>query len=189
MKEFYEYLDLAKQMHKVEDKWPGMSLVEHLETIDNIIEEHNIETSLDYGCGKARFHPLNWNFDKYDPAVPEFSNKPKKQYDLVISTDVMEHIPRDGVDYVIEDIFKLAKKFVFVTVACRPAKNILPNGANAHVTVENEDWWEPKFKKFSDQYGVSYKVIYIYKGKKVNPVEYLNNYYIKKGIKLKYEGR
>ena len=60
MKQYNEFLELAKEMHKIEDKWPGMSLVEHLETIDEIIEKHNIDTALDYGCGKAiQYHKEN----------------------------------------------------------------------------------------------------------------------------------
>ena len=34
--------------------------------IKEIIEKYNIDTILDYGCGKAQHHPDSWNSYKYD---------------------------------------------------------------------------------------------------------------------------
>jgi hypothetical protein len=83
------YLDQAKELHKNEKKWRGTTVVQYIPLIDEVRKKHNIETMLDYGCGKAQNHPTYWKAHKYDPAIPEYSNKPDTKFDLVISTDVL----------------------------------------------------------------------------------------------------
>ena len=105
---------------------------------------------LDYGCGKAQFHDASWNAVKYDPAIPKFSTRPTGRFDLVISTDVLEHIPEEHIENTIADIFNYSDRWVFVSVCCREAKEILPNGMNAHATVKPESWWKDKFSKYKN---------------------------------------
>ena len=62
-------------------------------------------------------------------------------FDAVISVDVLEHIPIQDLHWVVEEIFSFAKKTVFINVACYLAKATLPNGSNAHVTVQHPWWW------------------------------------------------
>lgn len=144
------YLEQAKLLHQNPTKWRGTTLTHYIEDINKLIEEKKLKTILDYGCGKAKFHPAHWNADKYDPAVPEYSEKPNNRYDLVICTDVLEHIPQNHLDEVIEDIFNYSDQWVFISVCCRKAKEILPNGYNAHATIESTKWWTNKFSKYSD---------------------------------------
>ena len=35
-----------------------------------------------------------------------------------------------------------AKKFVFFAISTRAAKKTLPDGRNAHLTVQSPDWWQ-----------------------------------------------
>ena len=144
------WLEQAKLVHQNPKYWRGTTLRQYIPDINQIIKEKDIKTILDYGCGKAECHPPEWNADKYDPAVQKFSQKPERRYDLVISTDVLEHIPKDTLDEVIEDIFNYADQWVFLTVCCRKARMILPNGYNAHATIESEKWWKEKLSKYSN---------------------------------------
>lgn len=144
------YLEQAKLLHQNPTKWTGTSLRKYIPEINQLIKKHNIKSILDYGCGKAEHHPLEWNADKYDPAVPQYSNKPFKKYDLVISTDVIEHIPIDYVPMIIKDIFSYSNHLVFITTCCREAKEILPNGLNAHATVQTEQWWKEQLKPYDN---------------------------------------
>lgn len=147
----------------MEQKWVGDSLKWHIPAINKIINDHEVKTALDYGCGKAQFHPLEWSsfFTKYDPAYPLYEKKPTGKYDLVICTDVMEHIPEDSVDYIVNDLFSYAKKYLYVNISTRLADQILPNGDNAHATVKPEKWWNEVFNKISESYpGVSYEISY-----------------------------
>ena len=40
----------------------------------------------------------------------------------------------------------MAKRFVYMNVASYPAKKILPNGWNAHVTIKPPEWWRPRIE-------------------------------------------
>lgn len=162
-KDYKKYLSLAQKMHMNETRWDGHSLIPHIEAINEIIQKKNIKTALDYGCGKAKYHPGTWSFfTKYDPAYPLYEKKPTGKYDLVICTDVMEHIPEDSVEFVIEELFQYAKKYVYVNVATRPAKKVLANGENAHVTVKPEKWWNEIFDRVSEKYPNIEKTVIFY---------------------------
>jgi hypothetical protein len=100
---------------------------------------------LDYGYGKGFFYknPFNQNdlqitslktywdidIDLYDPCFEENSNLDEnKSYDLVICIDVLEHIPTDDINWVLEKLVTKSKKYLFINVACHPAIALLPNG-------------------------------------------------------------
>lgn len=107
------------------------------------IKTHDVESVLDYGCGRSN---LVYSLDidcaiKYDPAIREFSDKPQEKFDLVVCTDVLEHIPEELVEDVIKDVCSYAP-LVFFTICTRPAHTILPNGTNAHCLVKSKEWWD-----------------------------------------------
>jgi hypothetical protein len=111
------------------------------------------KTLLDYGCGEGKQYTIEywhsfWNImpTLYDPAVKEFSKRPKGQFDGVICTDVLEHVPIDELDVAIEDLVGYSKLWCFVSVCCRRAKTNknLPDGRNAHVTIRPRRWWRDK---------------------------------------------
>lgn len=154
---FDKYLDLAKQVHDGNKHWWGGSLCPFIEEIDSLMEKLNATTLLDYGCGKAQGHPEHWKtYSKYDPAYLPFSEKPKTKFDVVISTDVMEHIPECCVDHVLQEIFGYAEKMVFLAIAIKPASGRLPNGENKHLTVKPIEWWEKKVKGISEGTRIPY---------------------------------
>lgn len=139
------YVDL----HRL-GKFPGYSIRPYLAQITELVMVSGAKTLLDYGCGAGKqyseenWHVL-WNImpTLYDPAVPEFSKRPKAQFDGVICTDVLEHIPIDELPGVVADLVTYSRLWCFVTVCCRPAKSNknLPDGRNAHVTIRPEEWW------------------------------------------------
>ena len=99
-------IDLYKQL----PPYPGNSLTLHLDNIKKLIETTKSKTALDYGCGKAqhyikdRIH-LSWGLDKmglYDPAVLEWNSLPGDNFDCVISTDVLEHVPEQEINKTLE---------------------------------------------------------------------------------------
>ena len=142
---YNEYLEQAKLVHQNEKKWTGTTVRQYIPEINQIRKDKKIVTMLDYGCGKAQHHDATWGAYKYDPAIPEFEQKPATTFDLVISTDVLEHIPYEDLPMVIRDIFSYANKWVFISVCCREAREILPNGMNAHATVMSQKAWKDLF--------------------------------------------
>ena len=144
------YLQQAKLYHQEDKIWQGTSIINYIPNINKIIKDKDIKTILDYGCGKAKHHPKEWKAIKYDPAIQKYQNKPQDKYDLVISTDVLEHIPVENLKQTIEEIFGYSNKWVFVSVCCRKAEAILPNGYNAHATIESAKWWRELFKPYKN---------------------------------------
>lgn len=165
---YRELLDLYVSMHahgapeqgdRAEDMFAGTSLRPHVEAVGHLVRGTSAHTLLDYGCGKARLYGApakafggkdgttlqqHWGLDAvtlYDPGYPSHNDLPAGTFDGVICTDVLEHVPEEDVPWVLDEIFGYAKKFVYLNVACYPAKKILPNGENAHCTIQPQEWW------------------------------------------------
>jgi hypothetical protein len=103
------------------------------------------KTILDYGCGQSRLVEMLKYDDsvqtfRYDPAIAEIATLPVQTADLVVNTDVMEHIPTCDVDDVLADIAHISQHAMF-NIATAPAGRILFNGENAHCTVQPAEWW------------------------------------------------
>lgn len=143
-----------RMMHQA-GHFPGFSMKKHLGEIRRFADSIKAKSLLDFGCGKGE----QWRDDKvreillkpsgpiedlflYEPAIPPMKYLPEEPVDLVISTDVMEHIPEDELEDTLQTIFGLAKSGVFLSICCRPAKKVLPDGRNAHVTIRPQWWWE-----------------------------------------------
>ena len=137
----------------------------------SIIEKIQFNTVMDFGCAKGFLvHALNLlgkdaigvDISEYalntclpqvkdklhliDKPLPELGLKA----DLLIAKDVLEHIPIDNLKDVIDEIFTYSKKWVFISVCCRKANAILPNGYNAHATIESAKWWREVFKAYKN---------------------------------------
>ncbi len=152
------------------EAYNGSMTITYAKFINNILKKNNLKSLLEYGCGKANFYekefevanelylPLKkyWDIDisLYDPAVKKFSTLPSKQSDITICIDVLEHIPEEDMDWVLENIMNLSKKFVFLVVGSYPAQALLPNGDGAYILIKDAKWWFDKLvffkKKFMD---------------------------------------
>jgi hypothetical protein len=144
-----------RQLH-AQGRFPGFSIRAYVSQITELVMASGARNLLDYGCGAGlqyteECYHVFWNIMPalYDPAVPKFSRKPVGQFDGVINTDVLEHVPEDELDDVIADLAGYSRLWCFVSVCCRPAKpnKDLPGGINAHVTIKPPDWWREKLGK------------------------------------------
>lgn len=101
---------------------------------------------LDYGCGQGslgqmlRSMPLGLEVRDYDPAIPGKDALPAPA-DLVVCTDVLEHIEPDRLPAVLEHLRSMTLKALFVVISLRTAEKILCDGRNAHLIVESAAWW------------------------------------------------
>jgi len=139
------YRELNKQLHVSRPDY-GVSSSKWTDTVLDMAQSYGARSILDYGCGKGRLkegigHTITVN--EYDPAIPGKDINPMPA-DIVVCTDVMEHIEPDLLDNVLDHIQRLANKAVFLTVATRPAKKTLPDGRNAHLIQKSLEWWLPK---------------------------------------------
>lgn len=106
---------------------------------------------LDFGCGKSNLvdaigERLDATAYRYDPAIPQYSKLPVSSADLVINTDVLEHLDEAEVALVLADISKIGRN-VFFNISIRPAQKVLPNGENAHATIRDAVWWERQVRQ------------------------------------------
>jgi hypothetical protein len=91
-----------------------------------------------------------WGLDRlhlYDPGYPPLATLPDEVFDGVICTDVMEHIPEEDMDWVIDELLGYARQFLYACVALYPANKLLPDGSNAHVTLRAPKWWVEVFDR------------------------------------------
>ena len=166
-KEYLEFIEAYKDLHTQDIKFLGGSLRPYIKSIDKLIKEYECKTLLDYGCGKAFPYsdkhleveikaPVQktWDIDSYtlyDPAYPKYDKLPTGKYDIVICTDVLEHIPEQDLDWVITRILNYSTKIVFINVctalALKHFKKGKLKGKNFHISVFDENWWLQKFKK------------------------------------------
>lgn len=131
-----EYEALQRQLH--EDASYGTSGHKHANYIVQLAKQLGTRDILDYGRGKGTLaKSLPWRIQEYDPFVPGYDSDPQPA-DLVVCSDVLEHIEPQCVESVLEHLYALTNKALFVDVACRPAKKTLADGRNAHLIQ-----WEP----------------------------------------------
>ena len=175
-KDYVELLEEYKDLHKDPKYFKGICLVTHLNTVGNIMLKEGAKSLLDYGCGKGILYhetkcrtmklnekgqalgrPLQkiFNLDYYalyDPAYPEHNKLPKGKYDAVICTDVIEHIDEKDVDWILEEIFSYARKFVLLTIACYKALKTFKDGRNVHVNVKPQKYWQEKLLQLHNKH-------------------------------------
>jgi hypothetical protein len=142
-----EYAALQHQFHidRPDYGMSGMKYAEHILQLANKLKTRDI---LDYGCGKATLQKsLPFPIQNYDPFIDEYKQSPVPAQ-LVVCTDVMEHIEIEYLDNVLEDIRDLTTKLAFFQIATRPAAKFLPDGRNAHLIQENVNWWLKQLMPF-----------------------------------------
>lgn len=154
-----EMREQIRELH-AKGKWPGKCFDRHFPKIKKIVDTEGYKTILDYGCGKAKYHPKEWNIKKYDPGVPEFSRKPGGTYDLVICTDVLEHVEEEHIMFVLSELISFAEKGLYLCIHLGKAKQILPDGRNAHILIKSKDWWTLNIDSLKNQINPKLKIYY-----------------------------
>ena len=146
---------------------PGEVSVDKVKLID-LLRQHGVKTVLDAGCGSGKLmHKLvvecGDEFDVHGFDIAENcldayfdnikdeilttgclwnSNDFNKEYDAIVCTDVLEHIPTEHVPAVLDNIYKCTKKFCYLAIALFPdhfGQAIL--GEPLHLTVKDPEWW------------------------------------------------
>jgi 2-polyprenyl-3-methyl-5-hydroxy-6-metoxy-1,4-benzoquinol methylase len=87
-----------------------------------------------------------YNVHNYDPAIPDFAATPPR-CDLVVCTDVLEHVEPDCIVGVLKDLDRVTGKVIFTSTALNPAMKLLPDGRNAHILLRPAHWWVDMFRK------------------------------------------
>ena len=143
------YAQLQQQLHETNPSY-GTSGAKYADYVSQLSKSLNTRDILDYGCGKSTLQKsLPFPIKQFDPFIVEFSSPPVPA-NLVVCTDVLEHIEPAYLDAVLEEIARLTLRMAFIQVATRPAQKILADGRNAHLIQESMQWWIPKLMKYFD---------------------------------------
>ena len=144
-----DYKEQNKKLHETKPEY-GISSQRWGNEVKMLAAKFQAESVLDYGCGKGELkNAVGFAFTclvdyrEYDPAI-EGKDETPDPADLVVCTDVMEHIEPELLDNVLDELERLTKKAIFITVDTRPAKKFLDDGRNAHLIQESSEWWLPK---------------------------------------------
>lgn len=134
------------QLTKLHSKqrW-GADGAKHASDVRALVERYQPSTVLDYGCGEGKLGEAlkPTRVSGYDPGIPDRASMPKP-CDLVVCTDVLEHVEPDKVDAVMDHIFRLTGKAAYLVISTKEANAVLPDGRNAHLTVHPAGWWVAK---------------------------------------------
>ena len=151
-------LFLYKELHE-QDLGYGASTAHHFDKIKKFISEQNPKSILDFGCGKGSLENLiskEFNgilIHGYDPAIDSKSKIELPEYEMLLSTDVLEHLYEDEIAPIFEEMISLNPKSMYHLICHRAAYQILPDGTNAHKTIETPEWWFEKITSIVESRG------------------------------------
>lgn len=166
----------------------GGSGHKHAATVIGFADMLGAETILDYGCGentlRKKLHEMQWpgKINEYDPARRKYSKLPSPA-DLVVCTDVLEHVEPKKLQHVLAHLCALTLKGCFLVIATRPANKILPSGRNAHLIIEGHDWWRERIMSASGGLLTSWRLLAsrdVRRGKDPNGPNYEARFYLVK---------
>lgn len=127
------------------DKWAHVVVA--------LIEEYGATSVLDYGCGQGSLKRAvmaeprpGLRFDEYDPAIPGKDGMPTFA-DLVVCTDVLEHIEPERLDAVFAHLKMLARKAIFAVISLKDSNKVLADGRNAHLIIRPSTWWKKRIEQ------------------------------------------
>lgn len=146
-----DYIKQYELLYKIKKNY-GKTSIKLYDMLKKIINDLNISSVLDYGCGKSKLLDLikknsKIKIFKYDPAIKKYSTLTKNKTDLVICTDVLQHVPLYDLDRVLKEI-KSKGIYILFYIKCTNHKTKLPNKTYANCTVYDKKWWLEKLSNY-----------------------------------------
>lgn len=162
------YSLMAKNGYKTNDNehvtvaFSDMEIRAFKDHIKPLFLNFNIKSLLDYGCGGSNYDSIgfydNLNAKDYFSLDDVRLYEPARNIDqrqksgAVVCFDVLEHVFISDVPSTIRELFSLSEKLLVINVACYPARALLPNGENAHITVRPPLWWKGMFDSIACEF-------------------------------------
>lgn len=119
-----------------------------------IADQFDAWSILDYGCGQGSLTVAlraqaarSIRLDEYDPAIAGKTMAPGFA-DLVVCTDVMEHVEADRIANVVKHLHLVTRKALFLVVSLVETAKLLSDGRQAHISLHPRAFWEARFSPF-----------------------------------------
>jgi len=143
-----EYRKVLVDTHKGsgERGWGNTGSVKYLQPTLSLIDRYKAKELLDYGAGwggmkeALKTERPDVVVHEYEPARVEVA-APPEPCDFVVCHDVLEHIEPEFLDNVILDLKRVVSGMGYFSVCTVPALKKLSDGRNAHLIVEEFEWW------------------------------------------------
>ena len=144
------YISMNKELHARPNGFGGGGH-KHARAIVDLALKHECKTLLDYGAGQqtlstaiAEKYPYFFReIQDYDPAVLKIAEPPRPA-DIVVCTDVLEHIEPQYLENVLKELYDLTGKVIYLYIATITTAKTLSDGRSAHLIVEKPWYWEKK---------------------------------------------
>lgn len=168
--EYTMMLEWAKSFHASHKAFTGRRLLQSYSPISLLLKQYDAKSLLDYGAGKGEQYTIRdfphptlgtiasldagWGvaITPYDPAWPPYAKLPPagSLFTGTIATDVLEYIPEEDMDWVIEEMMSFSERFVFAHVSTIMSAKKRPRGMerrNRPVA-----WWTAAFLRAGAHY-------------------------------------
>lgn len=147
----------------IEVAFSDMEIRAFKDAVKPLFQKFSIKSLLDYGCGGSDYEAPGFvsegasakHFFELDEVFlyePARAIDQRQVSDAVVCFDVLEHIFISDVPRVVRELFSLSVRLLVVNVACYPARALLPNGENAHITVRPPLWWKGLFDSIAVEF-------------------------------------
>lgn len=144
-----EYTELNRKLHDENYNYGGHG-DRYADIVRKLSDKQQIKSILDYGCGKGALgHALDFPIWEYDPCVPG-KEAPPRPADLVVCTDVLEHIEPDNLPAVLEDLKRVTKLTAFFAIHTGPSTKVLLDGRNTHLIQQGLEDWKTELGRYFD---------------------------------------
>jgi len=139
--------------------------------IDFLKSRPDLKTILDYGCGRGslkQYVEENGVTDRewtlYDPAMEQYNNKPTGTFDLVITTDVLEHVEPHMTNKVLRELYDYSDNVLLNDIACYYTYRYFTGGPyigqDLHINIEAPDVWRGRLSELGVKTLISKPYIY-----------------------------
>lgn len=148
----HEYKIEQTRMHTNERY--GAASVKFADQVKSVIDMYQPSTILDYGAGKQALKQAimpvlgERTYAAYDPGVPAIAELPAGRFDMVCCIDVLEHVEKECLPYVLESIAQKTRNVAILTIHTGPAGKKLSDGRNAHLIQRPIKWWTQWLKNY-----------------------------------------
>ena len=153
-----DYKEALQELHE-HSEWGVTGAGYAGESIVKLLQDNpEIRTILDYGCGEGTLKAYveeqgitdrEWTL--YDPGMKAHAKKPEGQFDLVITTDVLEHVEVFMEKAVLQELKAYTKKYLYSDIACYLTRVKFESGPyigqDLHINLKAPDAWRESLKK------------------------------------------
>jgi len=140
-----EHIEMQRDLHARYDYGKGVDVAECAMLVRGLPFGGTV---LDYGCGQGYLKSLLPEYDvrEYDPGIEGKDVRPSPA-DIVVCSDVLEHVEPASIDNVISDLRNLTSVLAVMVIATKPSSKIMADGRQAHLIVENAAWWRVRLEE------------------------------------------